>query len=41
MRAFFAACGVVVVVAIGATAALDLFVQQDVAAAFARPGVRI
>ena len=40
MRAFLAACGVVVVIAVGAAVALDLFAQQDVSTAFARPGVR-
>ena len=40
MRAFLAACGVAVVIAAGAAVALELFVQQDVASAFARPSVR-
>ena len=40
MRAFLAACGVAAVIAVGAAVALDLFVQQDVSAAFARSSVR-
>jgi hypothetical protein len=40
MRAFLAACFVIMVLAVGAAAALDSLVQQPVSAAFADPGVR-
>jgi hypothetical protein len=41
MRAFVVACAVVVVIAVGAAAVLDNFVQEAASAAFAEPGVRI
>jgi hypothetical protein len=41
MRAFIAACFVAVIVALGAAAVLDKFVQQSSSAAFSEPGVRI
>ena len=40
MRAFIAACVVAGVIAIGAAAFLDGFVQEPVSKAFAEPGVR-
>lgn len=41
MRAFIAACCVIVVTAIAAAAILDNFVQEPVSAAFARSSARI
>ena len=41
MRAFIAACAVAGVVAVGAAAILDNFVQQTARAAFAEPSARI
>jgi hypothetical protein len=41
MRVFIVACFVVGIVAIGAAAALDSFVQESSAAAFTEPGVRV
>jgi hypothetical protein len=41
MRPFIAACLVAVIIALGAAAVLDNFVQQSASAAFTEPGVRI
>jgi hypothetical protein len=41
MKAFIAACFVVVAVAAGAAAILDNFVQESAAAAFSEPSARI
>ena len=41
MRVFIVARFVVGIVAIGAAAALDSFVQESSAAAFTEPGVRV
>jgi hypothetical protein len=41
MRVFIVSCLVVGMVAVGAAAALDNFVQESSAAAFTEPGVRI
>jgi hypothetical protein len=41
MRPFIAACLVAVIIALGAAAVLDNFVQQSSSAAFAEPSVRI
>jgi hypothetical protein len=41
MRMFIAACFVVGIVAVGAAAVLDNFVQESSAAAFTEPGVRV
>jgi hypothetical protein len=41
MKAFIAACLVAVVVAVGAAAMLDNFVQESSAAAFTEPSARI
>jgi hypothetical protein len=41
MRMFIAACFVVGIVAVGAVAVLDNFVQESSAAAFTEPGVRV
>jgi hypothetical protein len=41
MRAFIAACVVVGVIAVGAAAILDNFVQETASRAFAEPSVRI
>jgi hypothetical protein len=41
MRAFIVACAVVVVIAAGAAAVLDGFVQETAAAAFAEASARI
>ena len=41
MKAFMAACFVAIVVAVGAAAILDNFVQESSAAAFAEPSARI
>jgi hypothetical protein len=41
MRAFIVACFVAVVIAAGAAAILDNFVQESSAAAFAEPSARI
>jgi hypothetical protein len=41
MRVFIVACVVAGIVAVGAAAVLDNFVQESSAAAFAEPGVRI
>jgi hypothetical protein len=41
MRAFFVACLVAGVIAVGAAAVLDDFVQEPSAAAFAEPSARI
>jgi hypothetical protein len=41
MRAFIAACVVAGVVAVGAAAILDNYVQQTARAAFAEPSARI
>ena len=40
MRAFVVACAVALVVAVGAAAVLDNFVQETALVAFAEPGVR-
>jgi hypothetical protein len=40
MRAFIAACAVIILVSLGAMAVLDGFVQQPVSAAFATSEVR-
>jgi hypothetical protein len=41
MRAFIAACCIIVVMAVAAVAVLDSFVQEPVSVAFARPSARI
>lgn len=41
MRAFIAACFVAALVAAGAAAVLDHFVQQPVSVAFAEPSARL
>jgi hypothetical protein len=41
MRVFIVACVVAGIVAVGAAAVLDNFVQESSAATFAEPGVRI
>jgi hypothetical protein len=41
MRAFIAACAVAVVIAVGAAAILDNFVQETAKAAFTEPSARI
>lgn len=41
MRAFIVACLAATLIAIGAAAVLDYFVQEPSATAFAEPGVRI
>ena len=41
MKAFIAACFVAIVVAVGAAAILDNFVQEASATAFAEPSARI
>jgi hypothetical protein len=41
MRSFLAACFITAVIAIGASAALDAFVQQSSSAAFAEGSVRL
>jgi hypothetical protein len=41
MKAFIAACLVAVVIAVGAAAILEDFVQESSAAAFAEPSARI
>lgn len=41
MRSFVAACLVATVIAVGAAAALDAFVQKPSSAAFAESSVRI
>jgi hypothetical protein len=40
MRAFIVACAVAVVIAVGAAAILDRFVQETAYAAFAEPSAR-
>jgi hypothetical protein len=41
MRAFIAACCLIVVAAVAAAYILDTFVQEPVSVAFARPSVRL
>jgi hypothetical protein len=41
MRAFIAACVVIIVLAIGAAVVLDTFVQESSADAFARSSTRL
>ena len=41
MRAFIVACFVATLIAVGAAALLDRFVQESSAAAFTEPGARI
>jgi hypothetical protein len=41
MRAFIAACFVAGVIAVGAAAILDHFVQEPVSVAFAEPSARV
>jgi hypothetical protein len=41
MRVFLIACGVICVIAVGAAAILDNFVQETAHAAFTEPSARI
>jgi hypothetical protein len=41
MRAFFAACAVILLIAFGAMIVLERFVQEPVSTAFATTGARI